>query len=484
MNAQIQAATHAAVEAFHAQPLPEARAALLDEIAARLTAAGDELLQVTSRETSLPLPRLQSELERTVRQLRRFAAIVREGSWVEAVIDHGDPQRTPVPKPDLRRMLRPLGPVVVFGASNFPLAYSTAGGDTASALAAGCPVLVKGHPAHPETSARVAAIVTLALEKLGLHPGLFAHLQASPGQELELGKALVQHPEIKAGGFTGSFAGGSALTALAQTRPEPIPFFAEMGSVNPVFVLPMALAAAPEALANKHFASFTSSVGQMCTCPGLVFCVQSAASERFALQLERLVQGAQAAPMLTESMRRAFAARADQLGALPGVRRVHGAGGTARTAAPVLLRVGYTDFVKSPALHEECFGPATVVVTCANERELYAAASAVPGSLTATLWALPDEQAFAQRLLARLERIAGRVVHGGVPTGVEVCDAIVHSGPWPACSRPDSSSVGPLALRRWCRPVAYQDCPQALLPKELQDQNPFGIRRLVDGRWS
>jgi NADP-dependent aldehyde dehydrogenase len=481
----VDAAAKSAGEAFEvfAARSREERAALLEAIAAGLSALGPRLVEIVARETSLAGERIEAERDRTVRQLQRFAALVREGAWVEAVIDHGDQKRLPAKRPDLRRMLRPLGPVAVFGASNFPLAYSTAGGDTASALAAGCPVVVKGHPAHPGTGELVAAVVSDAVRRLALPPGTFSFLHAGGTRELEVGKELVRHPAIRAGGFTGSFAGGIALARIAAERRQPIPFFAEMGSVNPVVVLPGALAHDPAGRAQMLFASFTSSVGQMCTCPGLVLYVRDAAGYLFVRELDRLVQASRGGVMLTPRIRASFEQRIESLGRIDGVR-VATTGGPrdAHLVAPVILHTTLSRFLLAHELAEECFGPSTLLVACEDAKELERAAEHLPGSLTATLWAASDERALSRRVLAKLARIAGRVIHGGVPTGVEVAAAMVHGGPFPATTRPESTAVGPFAIRRWCRPVCYQDCPEELLPPELEEHNPLGIVRLVDGR--
>lgn len=484
-NEEVDAAARAAEAAFEqysARP-PGDRATLLERVAAGIDELGTRLVELVSEETGLPGPRVAGERDRTTRQLRRFAELVREGSWVEAVIDHGDRARQPLPKPDLRRMLRPLGPVVVFGASNFPLAYSTAGGDTASALAAGCPVLVKGHPAHPGTGELVANVIADAVQRLGMPPGTFSFLHAGGPRDFEVGRELVRHPAVRAGGFTGSFQGGTALAKLAAERPLPIPFFAEMGSTNPIVALPKALAQDPAARAQQLFASFTGSVGQMCTCPGLVFYVRDDAGYAFVRELERLVAQAPSAPMLTPRMRAAFDTRVDTLARIEGVRVA-----TATTprdeqrVVPVVLQTTAARFLANPALHEECFGPSTVLVGCSDLAELGTVVAAVHGSLTATLWASPDERALARRMLEKLARTAGRVIWNGVPTGVEVVNAMVHGGPFPATTRPETTAVGAFAIRRWCRPVCYQDFPEELLPRELEEQNPLGILRLVDGR--
>jgi NADP-dependent aldehyde dehydrogenase len=465
---EVAAAARAAADAFRLGLPKLARAALLDAAADAILAQGDDLLTLASHETSLPAsPRLAAERDRTVFQLRMFAAIVREGTWVEAVIDRADPARTPTPKPDLRRILRPLGPVAVFGASNFPLAYSVPGGDTASALAAGCPVVVKGHPAHPETGALVARLFTDAAARLGLHPGTFAFLPSGGNRDLAVGTELVTHPAIKAVGFTGSPAGGMTLVRLAADRPDPIPVFAEMGSVNPVLILHAALAKDPARLAATLAASATASFGQMCTCPGLFFAPLGPGFDAFVDALAAAFAAVPPMTMLSPRVRSGYTHRLAENASEPGVTLL---AGDASDAAPALLRVPADRFIASPALHDECFGPAAVLVACDSPDQLITAAATIRGSLTGTLWTEPSDdpaivRAAADLLLAR----AGRFIVNGVPTGVEVSPAMVHSGPIPACNRPDSTAVGPHAIRRWCRPVCYQNVPPHLLPDELRD---------------
>ncbi|MFZ4575700.1 MAG: aldehyde dehydrogenase (NADP(+)) [Phycisphaerales bacterium] len=460
----------------------ESRAAMLTYAAEEIAALGDGLIEVASAETGLARPRLAGERDRTVYQLRMFAEIVREGSWAEAVIDRGDASRQPLPKPDVRRMLRPLGAVAVFGASNFPLAYSVAGGDTASALAAGCPVIVKGHSSHPATGELVALAVSGAVARAGVPAGAFSFLHAGGERDVAVGVELLSHPSIAAGGFTGSPGAGVALARLAAGRACPIPFFAEMGSINPVVVMPGALERRGDEIAAKLAASFTNSAGQMCTCPGLVLGVAGPARENFVQRLSVGAGATAAQPMLSARIRDAWRS---------GVRESEAAGASLVTGggewgasgeAAVVLRADAAAFRASARLREECFGPSTLVVSCASVAEMMECAALVGGALTATLWAEPGEEVGA--VVGALESIAGRVVFNGVPTGVEVCDAMVHSGPFPACNRADSTAVGRFAMRRWCRPVAYQNCPDPLLPAELRESNPLGIGRRVNGRWS
>lgn len=470
---EVDSACLLAAEAFESMLLRpnRDRAPLLDAIAAAISVLGDALLETASQETGLTVPRIRAERDRTVFSLKMFASLVRDGAWVRAQIDPGDPHRTPQPRPDLRRMLRPLGPVAVFGASNFPLAYSTAGGDTASALAAGCPVVVKGHPSHPATSEMVARAVSEAVRETGFHHGTFAHLAAGGDRELAIGQELVTHPAIKGVGFTGSFRGGTALARLAASRPEPIPVFAEMGSINPIFVMAGAMAADAESIAEKIFGAVTNSTGQMCTCPGLIFITRAGGSERFVTKLTALIAAASAQPMLSDRIRRGFLDRLHEVSGVPGVdqaaRSESGEGGGAMQPA-VVLRTDLSAFTRFPTLREECFGPSTIIVECDEERDLLAAAELLPGSLAGAIFADDADAGRAGTLARTLAQRVGRLVFNGVTTGVEVSAAMVHGGPWPATNQPHTTAVGALAMERWCRPLCYQNAPEALLPEELR----------------
>lgn len=487
-------------QAFHAvgDRSNAERAALLDRIADEVVALGDVLIGCATDETGLGPARLVSERDRAVHTLRMFAELVRDGSWVQASIDTAQPSRRPMPRPDLRRMLRPLGPIAVFGAGNFPLAYSAAGGDTASALAAGCPVVVKGHPGHPGTGELVAHAITRALASLGFHPGTFSYLQSGAigsARETAIGEQLVQHPAIRAVGFTGSFHGGMALARLAAARPDPIRVFAEMGSVNPVFILPDAGATQSAAIAERLVSSLTNSNGQMCTCPGLIFGVRSAGMEALARAMGEALDKAVPQTMLNQRVRNNFARRAAEVGRVTGVeirggtpsappqdRSVSANPGEAIRCTPVLWRTTFEVFMKSATLHDEVFGPAAIAVMCDNEDQLVQAAAAIHGSLTGTIWATDTDTVAATRLHRVLEQRVGRLIYNGVPTGVEVCPSMVHGGPYPATNQPHATAVGTFAVHRWCRPVCYQNAPLGMLPPELRDANPLGIRRLVNGR--
>jgi 2,5-dioxopentanoate dehydrogenase len=458
----------------------ETRARLLEEIAEQILALGDDLLVTADGETALGLPRLQGERARTVGQLRRFAAVVREGSWVDARIDTRDPARTP-PKPDVRRMLVPLGPVVVFAASNFPLAFSVAGGDTASALAAGCPVVVRAHPAHPATSERVARAVSAAVARVGVPARVFTLVM---GAGHEIGLALAREPLTRAVAFTGSLRGGRALFDAAAARPEPIPVYAEMGSTNPVFVLPGALAARGAALGTALADSATVGTGQFCTKPGLIFAVEGAGFAAFADALASRVGGKAPARMLYADVAARFRDGVAEVARAAGVERLAEAPAAAHVDAelgrPVAWQISLEDFLRAPALRDEVFGPSTIVVRARSVEDLARAAAALEGQLTASVHAAPDELAGAAPLLAILERKVGRLVFAGVPTGVEVGAAMNHGGPYPASTDARTTSVGTAAMARFARPLCWQDADGRVLPPELADRNARGIWRLVD----
>lgn len=457
---------HAAFAAY-SQTTGAERARLLRRIAENIETLGDELIIRASAETALPEPRLRTETARTCNQLRLFADLVEEGSWVDARIDHGDRERKPLPKPDVRSMLRPIGPVVVFGASNFPLAFSVAGGDTASALAAGCPVVVKAHHAHPGTSELVGLAVYEAVKSCGLPEGVFSLLYDAG---VDVGTALVKHPLIKAGGFTGSRAGGRALFDIASSRPEPIPFYAEMSSVNPVFILPGALRERSDQIASGLHASVTLGAGQFCTNPGLIMLADNQDSDAFVNKLGELMAGTVEQTMLTRAIsstyRNGVAARMD-----------HAALQTVGPSA--LFKTTAADFLAHPELAEELFGPSTLVVTYTDQ--IIELVKALEGQLTATIHGSEDDLRANKDLIDLLATKAGRLVFNGFPTGVEVGHAMVHGGPYPATSDGRYTSVGTRAIFRFTRQVCFQDFPNAALPSELREENPLGIWRMVDG---
>jgi len=427
---------------------------MLRAIAARLEADGEAIIEQANRETSLGVPRLKNELARTCNQLRMFAALVEEGSWVDARIDHG--------KVDVRSMRRPVGPVAVFGASNFPLAFSVPGGDTASALAAGCPVIVKAHPAHPETSRLAARAIEASVPR-----GVFSLIEG-----FEEGIELVKHPAVKAVAFTGSRRGGRALMDLAAARHEPVPVFAEMGSINPVFILPNAMRARGAEIAAGLHASVTLGAGQFCTNPGLVIASDSSA---FIDTLVSKMSATPCAPMLTASIASAYREGVERFASLAD-RRAHVDGGAA------LFTAEAKTFLAKEELRDEVFGPSTLVVNCDSRERMLEVARSLEGQLTATIHA--DEGDDVGELLRILETKAGRVVFNGYPTGVEVAPAMVHGGPYPATSHPRTTSVGTRAIERFTRLVAWQNAPETALPDELKESNPLGISRLIDGALS
>ena len=457
------------------------RAAFLDSIAEEIEALGSILTERVHAETGIPLVRVQGETARTTGQLRMFAAVVRDGGWTHARLDTADPDRTPLPKPDLRQREVPLGPVAVFAASNFPLAFSVAGGDTASALAAGAPVIVKAHSAHPGTSELVGRAIRKAVQKHELPEGTFSLLF---GSGREVGIALVTDPRVAAVGFTGSRQGGLALAAAAAARPVPIPVYAEMSSINPVFVLPGALADRGAELGAAYIASMNTGVGQLCTSPGLVFLVDGPGADDFVDAATDAVSSSRAAPMLYAGLAAAFAEGVDRLvenrNVTVAARGIDDSS-VACKGVPGLFVTTAEQFLDDHGIQDEVFGPASVIVRVANVDQLGAILDRFEGQLTATIHATSADYADAGRLVERLELLAGRVLFNGWPTGVEVGHAVVHGGPFPATSAPSTTSVGSRAIERFLRPVAYQNVPQQLLPPELRTDNPLDIWRRLDG---
>ncbi len=483
--AEMDAALAAAAGAFEIYRTFDADkiAAFLEGIAAEVMNLGPELLQRAQAETALPEARLTGERGRTVNQLKMFAELVREGSWVEATIDRAQPDRQPLPKPDLRRKLIPIGPVVVFAASNFPLAFSVAGGDTASALAAGNPVVLKAHPGHPGTSELVAHAINKAAAAAGVPAGVFSLLQ---GAGHELGRRLVQHPATRAVGFTGSLRAGRALFDAANARPEPIPVYAEMGSTNPVFVLPGALEQRAEAIAQGLIQSVTLGVGQFCTNPGLVFAPSGAGLDALKAAAAQAVSAATPGTMLYPDLCHRFAEGLKQAQKISGVQVLASSAAAPREGQTqaCLLTADLKTFIASEALREELFGPATLLVTCGSTSDMEQVARDLPGQLTATLQGTEADLAAHQGLIRILEQKAGRLLFNGFPTGVEVCPAMHHGGPYPATTDVHFTSVGTAAIKRFARPVCYQNFPQASLPVELRNQNARRIWRLLDGKLS
>ncbi|QUN26141.1 aldehyde dehydrogenase (NADP(+)) [Cupriavidus sp. KK10] len=467
-QAEVERACALAEAAFdtYRNTTPEQRAALLEAIATGIEALGDTLTERAHMESALPIARLQGERGRTAGQLRLFATVLREGRWQQATFDAALPERNP-PRPDLRMQCIAIGPVAVFGASNFPLAFSVAGGDTASALAAGCPVVVKAHPAHLGTSELVGRVIQKAVQDAGLPEGVFSLLV---GAGNAIGTALVSHPAIQAVGFTGSRAGGLALMQAAQRRPQPIPVYAEMSSINPVFLLPAALDARGEEIGRQLVDSLVMGVGQFCTNPGLVIGIEGPALDKFRAAALGALQGKPAATMLTPGIHAAFEQGVAQLSSLDGLQRIGDGvdGNGANQARPVMFETTAAQFMADHRMQAEVFGPSTVLVVCRDLDEMLTVARQLEGQLTATMQLDDADQAAARRLLPVLERKAGRVLCNGYPTGVEVAYAMVHGGPFPATSDARSTSVGATAIDRFLRPVCYQNLPQALLPEAVK----------------
>jgi 2,5-dioxopentanoate dehydrogenase len=474
-----QAIAHAAKAFPLYRQLPAAtRAQFLRSIASEIEASADDIAARGVAETGLPEARLRGETGRTVGQLRLFASMLDDGSWIDARIEHAIPDRAPIPKVDIRSMLRPLGPVVVFCASNFPLAYSVAGGDTASALAVGCPVIVKAHSSHPGTSEIVAHAVIRAAQGCHMPEGVFSVLY---GSGVTVGAHLVKHPSIKAVGFTGSHKGGRALMDMAAARHEPIPVYAEMSSINPVVILPGAIAERATTLAEGFFQSLTLGVGQFCTNPGMLLLPKGSEAE-FITALKEKITAAPTGTMLNAGICKAYQDATAACASQPGVTVIASAQQPATgQATPAIFLCDAETFLNSAALSDEMFGPASLLISGTAEQLLQVAES-LEGQLTASVHGTAADFASAGDLLEILERKAGRLIFNGFPTGVEVCHSMVHGGPYPSTSDGRSTSVGTMAAYRFVRPVAWQNTPDALLPDELKESNPLGIPRMVDGK--
>lgn len=469
-----------AFEKYRALP-PERVAEFLDKAAEEILNLGDELIKRANLETALPEQRLIGERARTVNQLKMFAEIVREGSWLEATIDRPLPDRKPLLKPDLRRMLIPLGPVVVFGASNFPLAYSVAGGDTASALAAGCPVVVKAHPAHPGTSEMVARAIQNAVEATKMPDGIFSMVHGAN----EISLHLVKHPATKAVGFTGSLQGGRALFDAAAARPEPIPVYAEMGSTNPVFILPGALKKNGAAIAENFVQSFTLGVGQFCTNPGIAIGCQGDDWKNFVQRASELTKSVAPGVMLHRSIFEKFESGAKQFQKISGVNVAAQSSAEAKErAGAILFATDAKTFREQKLLSEEVFGPSTLLVSCGTTDELEQIARGLHGQLTASIHGTNEDLAQHQNLIAILRQKVGRLIFNQFPTGVEVCPSMQHGGPYPATTDSRTTSVGAYAIKRFARPVCFQNFPDAALPVELQNKNSRNLWRLVDNQFT
>ncbi len=454
------------------------RADFMCTVAREIEALGDELLQVAGRETNLPEARLRNERARTMFQLTSYAAACERGDWLEARIDTAIPDKTP-PKPDIRKMLVPLGPVVVFGAANFPFAYSTAGGDTASAFAAGCPVIVKAHPAHAATSELMAKAILKAAADCNMPEGVFTHVH---GVSFNVGKALVEHPYTKAVGFTGSFSGGKQLFDWANQRKEPIPVFAEMSSINPVFLLPGKLKAAAADVAKQYAGSITLGVGQFCTNPGLLIAVDNDDLQTFINVLGEEIRKIAPAAMLHPGIYKNYTEKKASSLAQPEVETVavaQVAASEGQGAATIALASGQA-FINNPVLHQEVFGPFSLIVRCKDASEMLAVTEKIEGQLTATLMATEEDIKANTELVEAVKNICGRFIINGVPTGVEVCLGMQHGGPFPATTDSRFGAVGADAIKRFARPLAFQNWSNDLLPDELKDENPLGIWRTVN----
>ena len=481
-----KAEIHQAVELAHVAFLeyhkmaPAKIAAFLDQIGEEIVALDQTLVDRCMQETALPEGRIIGERGRTVNQLKLFAEVVREGSWVNARIDTALPNRSPIPKPDIRQMLVGLGPVGIFGASNFPLAFSVAGGDTASALAAGCPVVVKGHPSHPGTSELVGNAILKAAKKLNMPEGVFSLLQ---GKSTQVGQALVRHPKVKAIGFTGSFNGGKALFDSANQRPEPIPVYAEMGSSNPVFILPDALETKSKEIAEGMAGSLTLGVGQFCTNPGLVFLIENKISGKYYQTLDKTLSSQKAGIMLSAQIKDNYLRGVNRVASSEDVIEIITGADSSQPnmAQSKVFKTNYGIFKKSDQLAKEVFGPSQIVVEVDSKMELLQAAENLEGHLTATVHATEKDLEHFAALFDILKRKVGRMIINGYPTGVEVCPSMVHGGPFPATTDNTTTSVGTNAIYRFARPVCYQDFPQNLLPEAIRDKNICGIWRMVNG---
>lgn len=464
--AHVDAACVAAEAAFpaYAATSREQRATFLERIATEIDARGAEITAIGTSETGLPTARLEGERGRTTGQLRLFASHICEKAHLDLRVDAALPDRKPLPRPEIRLIQRPVGPVAVFGASNFPLAFSVAGGDTASALAAGCPVVVKGHSAHPGTGEIVAQAIAAAITACNMPAGVFSLVQ---GGKRDVGESLVKHPLIKAVGFTGSLAGGRALFDLCAQRPEPIPFFGELGSVNPMFLLPHAVAHRGAQIAAGWAGSLTMGAGQFCTNPGIAVLIDGPQAQAFIDAAKSAVAPIGAQTMLTDGIAAAYRAGRDRIAATAGVQQVLTSVCDMRQATPYLFEVSGADWLANHALGEEVFGPLGLIVRARDAAEMLAIAQSLQGQLTCTLHVDADDYPTAQTLLPVLERKAGRVLANGFPTGVEVSEAMVHGGPYPASTNFGATSVGTLSIRRWLRPVSYQNMPEALLPADM-----------------
>lgn len=481
---EVQLATQKAHQAFkiYRQSSLKDRAVFLREIAKNIQDVGDQLFDTYCQESGLAKGRAQGECNRTLGQLETFAKALDEGQYLEPIIDRADPERSPIAKVDIRKQNEPIGPIVVFGASNFPLAYSTAGGDTASALACGCPVIVKAHPMHAATGALVANAILKAVKTCDMPDGVFSNLNSN---SFELGKQLVKDPYIKGVGFTGSISGGTSLYQLAQSRTEPIPVFAEMGSVNPVIVLAEAIEKQSSFWAKSYADSITLGSGQFCTNPGLIFCIEHPKLDKFISELADIFSEIQNSSMLNPSIHKAYeegkesiSEKANLIASSKTSDKLPYAGKAA------IYEVDAETFSQNPRLHQEVFGPMSLVIRCKNIEQLTLLIDHLEGQLTGTILGSEDEISKESKLVESLKNRVGRIIFNGVPTGVEVCPAMLHGGPFPASTDARFTAVGIHSMKRWLRPIAYQNWPKKQLPDALKDGNPLGIIRLIDNQWT
>ncbi|WP_234859398.1 aldehyde dehydrogenase (NADP(+)) [Aquimarina aquimarini] len=479
---EIEQAVSLASEAFdvYKNTSGEKKATFLNAIADEILALGDLLIETYMSESGLPEGRAKGERGRTIGQLRAFATLVAEGSWVEATIDTADLTRSPIPKQDIRKMLIPLGPTVVFGASNFPLAYSTAGGDTASALAAGCPVIVKSHPMHAGTGELISYAINKAVTKTGMPNGVFSNLNSAG---IEVGVQLVKHPKVKAVGFTGSIKGGRALLDIASNRSEPIPVFAEMGSINPVIVLPEAITTKGTELAKTYAKSITTGTGQFCTNPGLILGIKGASLDNFIIALSEEIVKIEPSCMLHPTIIGNYEQNRSNAMQQTGLSVVAAFDDTIAInhARQTITTVEGETFLKNKTLHQEIFGPYSMIVQCKNIEQLTMIINTLEGQLTGTIISHDKEVIAYDTVINALKNRVGRIIFNGIPTGVEVCPAMVHGGPYPASTDSRFTAVGTNSIKRWVRPFSYQSWPDILLPDALKNKNPLNISRLIDG---
>ncbi|MFT5762406.1 MAG: alpha-ketoglutaric semialdehyde dehydrogenase [Polaribacter sp.] len=479
---EINQATELATEAFqtYSKKSGKEKASFLKAIAEEIENLGDELIDIYTSESGFPVGRAMGERGRTVGQLRAFAAHVEEGSWVEATIDTAQPERQPIPKVDLRKMNVPLGPIVVFGASNFPLAFSTAGGDTAAALASGCPVIVKSHPMHAGTGELVASAIIKAAEKTRMPTGVFSNLNSSG---IEVGQALVKHPNVKGVGFTGSIRGGRALFDLAAQREEPIPVFAEMGSINPVVILPEVLQTKATDWAKTYAGSITLGSGQFCTNPGLLLAIKGDGLNEFTQVLAEEIVKVEPSCMLHPTIVGAYKSNKSKVISQEGIEVLADYSGDSKSnyGRQIVSKVDGATFLANPTLHQEVFGPFSLVVECNNTAQLEQILAKLEGQLTGTIIGTDTELSSNSGIVSALQNRVGRIIFNGVPTGVEVCPSMQHGGPYPASTDSRFTAVGVDSIKRWVRPFSFQSWPNRLLPKELKNENPLTILRNVNG---